>query len=453
MEKIIIDSAKKHQTFEGIGCSGAWWAQLVGGWNQIDEESGLPVCERIAQLLYSKDEGIGLNAYRYNIGTGSSESGKGNIDMKLRRTHGIETESGEIDLSLDANAVRMTELAVKYGAQEVILFVNSPPERMTANGLAHCDKSFPPKENLPKENYGEFVKFCLDVTEKFVEKGVPVKYLSPVNEPLWVWTGGQEGCHYRPSSVRKLMKVFAEEMPKRKKLAGVKLSGAENGDVRWYNKSYTRAMLGDSKISKLTDGIDVHSYFLSPVSVPFFSKRVPYIRRFGKWVRRKYPDKNIRMSEWCHMQGGRDAGMGSGLVTAQVIIEDLTILGASAWQHWIGVSEVDYCDGLIYIDENEGTFYTTKRYYVTGNFSKYIPLGAKRIDCKATDSRLLTAAFEKDGKTVIVVSNPTDEEITLSVPFESGTIAVTDETRNLEESRFENKEIAITPKSVNTVIG
>ena len=33
------------------------------------------------------------------------------------------------------------------------------------------------------------------------------------------------------------------EMRKRKSLDGVMLSGVENGDIRWFNKSYTREML------------------------------------------------------------------------------------------------------------------------------------------------------------------------------------------------------------------
>lgn len=79
------------------------------------------------------------------------------------------------------------------------------------------------------------------------------------------------------------------------------------------------------------------------------------------------------MSEWTHMQGGRDRGMDSTLVTANVMYEDLSVLNVVSWQHWIAVSEVDYCDGLIYINLDDKSFEMTKRYYVTGNFSKYVP--------------------------------------------------------------------------------
>ena len=450
--RLTLDPKKEYQRFEGVGASGAWWAQLVGGWTHPDPATGLPVCERIAQLLYSREQGIGLRAYRYNIGAGSADSGRGDIPMTLRRTRGLETPEGEIDLDRDRNAVRMAELAVQYGAQELVLFVNSPPERLTKNGKAHCDKGFPPRENLPRENYEAFAKFCLDVTEAFVRRDLTVKYLSPINEPLWVWTGGQEGCHYRPRSAGRMMRVLAQTMAQRPALDGVRLSGLENGDIRWYNKSYARAMLRDPAVRARIDAVDVHSYFLNPVRVPFFNKRAPYLRRFRRWMARHAPDKQIRVSEWCHMQGGRDPGMESALVTAQTMQEDLTLLNAAAWQHWIAVSEVDYCDGLIYIEQDAGTFSMTKRYYVTGNYSKYIPFGAVRIAADCGDPALRVAAFRKDGAVTAVVINPQPAAATLSLPAGAHTAIVTDADEDLQPHPVKGGRVTLTPRSVTTIL-
>ena len=450
--RLFIDPAKEYQRFEGIGASGAWWAQLVGGWTHPDPATGLPTCARIAQLLYSKTQGIGLRAYRYNIGAGSADSGRGDISMTLRRTHSPETPEGRIDLDLDRNAVHMAELAVHYGAEELVLFVNSPPERLTKNGKAHCDKGFPPKENLPRANYDAFVKFCLDVTEAFLRRGLPVKDLSPINEPLWVWTGGQEGCHYRPRSAGNLMQAFAQAMAQRPALDGVRLSGLENGDIRWFNKSYARALLRDPAVRSRIDAVDVHSYFLQPVSVPFFNRRPPYLRRFRRWMARHAPEKQIRVSEWCHMQGGRDPGMDSALVMAQVMHEDMTILNAAAWQHWIAVSEVDFCDGLIYIEQDAGTFSMTKRYYATGNYSKYIPYGAVRVKAGTGDPALRVAAFRKDGAVTAVVINPTQTARPLTLPAGAHTLVVTDENEDLQPHPVQDAQAVLTPRSVTTIL-
>ncbi len=445
---IIYDKTKTYQTFEGIGASGAWWAQEVGKWTSLTD--GVPTRDVISALLYSKEKGIGMTTYRYNLGSGSAKSGRGNYSDPLRRAEAFETEKGKYDFSADAAAVYMMRRAVTDGAGEVIFFVNSPLERLTKNHCGHADKGKVFRCNLPKANIPDFCRYCLDVTEHFVKEGIPVKYISPVNEPLWVWNGGQEGCHYKPRQAARVMKKFASEMKKRPSLRGVKLSGLENGDIRWLNKCYTRALMRNRQVREMVDSVDVHSYFLNPVK-PFWSDRPAYLARFSKWMKRKYPDKNIRMSEWCHMQGGKNTGMDSALVTARTMYEDIAVLGASSWQHWIACSPYDYCDGVIYIDPETQSFELTKRYFVSGNISKYIPVGAKRIEAKTDDESVKVIAFTDNKKTYLFIVNESenDKSISFSKPFVS---VITDESRDLYEEAHKAGEFILPKKSVCTVI-
>ena len=454
--KITVDSSEKFQTYRSIGASGAWWAQIVGDWSHIDPESGMQVRDRISQLLYSKENGIGMQVFRYNIGAGSKHSGKGRYDQPARSTQCFETAANEYDWSRDAAAVYMMKQAVKDGADEVIFFVNSPLERLTKNGMAHADNGKLFRENISKENYGAFAKYTLDVTEHFIGEGVPVKYISPVNEPVWVWNGGQEGCHYKPRSVRKVFELFANEIKKRPALDGVKLSGAESGDLRWFNKSYTRQLLKSKNVREMLDAVDVHSYCLPipiPIKLPFLNNRLAFVRRFRKWMDKKYPDVPVNMSEWCHMQGGRDKTMASALVTARTMFEDFTLLNASSWQHWIAASEVDYCDGLIYINLDDKTFETTKRLYVTGNFSKYIKQGSVRIATACDDKDLLCLAFDGGEKITLIVINPSKSKKEITLPAKGEVLfAVTDKDNDLTEKILCGNETEITAESVNTFV-
>ena len=446
--KITLHFDKEYQTFEGFGASGAWWAQEVGGWDHIDPQSGLAVRDRISQLLYSKTEGIGLRTYRYNLGAGSKESGKGKFQNPLRRAECFETAPGVCDFGKDKNAVYMLRQAVKDGADEVIFFVNSPLERLTKNGLAHCSKAF--RDNLPKGSDKAFAAYVLDVTEHFVGEGLPIRYISPINEPLWKWTGAQEGCHYSPRSAARVMKVFADEMAKRPALDGVRLSGLENGDIRWFNRSYTRALMRYKSVRTRIDSVDVHSYFLNPVDLPLL-RRPDYLKRYRRWMNRRYPGLAVKMSEWTHMQGGRDKSMASALVMAKTMFEDISLLNVTSWQHWIAVSEVDYCDGLIYINLDDKTFEMTKRYYATGNFSKYIPCGAVRFDVSTDDKDLMALGFQKDGRITLILINETDEPKEWQAPADAVQI-VTSETDELARQPIENGKAIIKPKSVNTFI-
>lgn len=449
--KFRIDPSVTYQRMQGFGASGAWWAQYVGGLTRTDPESGMSVRDRISQLLYSKEKGLGINIYRFNVGAGSA-SGKGNIENPWRRTQIFETAPNEYDWNKDANAVYMMKQAVKDGADEVILFVNSPPERLTKNGKSHLDKIF--FDNIKKENYAEFARFVLDVTSHFVKEGLPVRYVSPVNEPVWIWTGTQEGCHYHPWSLKGVFSTFAREMEKYPELKDVRLSGPESGDLRFLNKSYIRSMLSDPAVRKRVDCIDTHSYCTQlPVVGKLINNRAAFVKRYGKWAKKKYPDLAVKMSEWTHMQGGRDYGIDSALEQAKTMIEDITLMDAASWQHWIAVSEVDYCDGLIYINVGDNSFELTKRYFAFGNFTKFVPLGSVRIECGCDDKAIKTAAFANDGKIAVVAANFSAEEKLCDFGNGNGEIYVTDCENDLKKTDLPSlSSVTLPPRSVVTVI-
>lgn len=447
---ITINPQVKYQKYDGIGASGAWWAQIVGGWTNKDE-NGEEIRNVISRLLYDKKTGIGMNIYRYNIGGGSAQSGNGEYSDFARRAESFDTDDGKYDFSRDANAVYMMKQAVKDGADEIVLFVNSPIERLTKNGWAHLKKNQAFRTNLSKKNYAAFADYCLDVTEHFVKEGLPVKYLSPINEPFWIWTGGQEGCHYSPRQAGKLMHCVAKKLRERKMLDNVKLSGVENGDIRWFNKSYTRCLLRYKEVVDCIDSIDLHSYCLH-MPIPFFNNRVKFLRRYRKWLDRKYPDMPVKMSEWTHMVGGKNCGMDSALETAKVMYEDLTILNVTSWQHWLACSHYDYHDGLLYLNLDNKSFETTKRYYVTGNFSKFIPLGAERVDAVCDNDSVKVIAYKKDEKTVLIVINFSEDKHMFSAPYD-GEYYITDRNCSLEEGFcISGEKTVVLPESVTTFV-
>ena len=451
VQTIKLNTEKRYQVFESFGVSGAWWAQVVGGWNETDVDSGIPKREKIAELLFSKEKGIGVRTYRYNLGAGSAESGKGNIQNVSRRSESFDISDTEYDWSKDGNAVWMMKAAVRHGVDEVIFFVNSPPERLTINGISHCSRAF--TTNLSKKNYRKFAVYCLDCVDHFKKEGIPVKYLSPVNEPVWKWTGGQEGCHYRPRNVHRLLKVFVEEMNRRPSLEGLKLSAAENGDIRWFNKTYCRILLKDKRIRSKIDAIDTHSYFLTP-NIPvikhLIDDRIAFLKRYRNYIDKNFPGVSLKTSEWTHMKGGRDYGMDSALEQTKVIMEDLSILNVTSWQLWIALSNVDYCDGLIYENDDSRTFELTKRYYAFGNFSKFIEKGSRRFEVDA-GKNLQSVGFKKDKRLVVIISNRNDTAEEIQLSDNCIDIFITSEEYSLKRFNPE-KSFVLPPKSVSTLI-
>ena len=239
ISQIELNSDVVYQTIEGFGASGCWWAQDVGGWENIDG---------ILKWLYDDEVGIGLNIWAGTILVLVSQAKHG---MSGGSTQTVEVSPGVYDLGRDRNAITAMKKAVELGADTVILFANSPPARLTISGYSSGAEDGGP--NLPPENEQEFAKYLVDITELMLNEGIPVKYLSPINEPQWNWkTGenGQEGCHYKPEQVISLSGKVAAELEKRS--LPVKISIPESG--KWLDKEYTldlyKKVMEDKILSK-----------------------------------------------------------------------------------------------------------------------------------------------------------------------------------------------------------
>lgn len=385
-KKIKVDTEKTYQTMESFGTSGAWWSQYVGGFTKEVDDSGRSSREAIAELLFDKEKGIGLTCYRFNLGAGSADSKKGKFSDVHRRAQSFETAPGEYDFSKDANAVWFLKKAVELGVEEVVLFCNSPLERLTDNGLAHMTEGGS-RVNIQPEKYGEFAVYCMDMAEYFIGEGIPVKFISPINEPQWDWYNGQEGCHYEPDQIAGVYLAFLDELEKRPALEGVKLSGPESGE--WgtaVTQKYAQAILGDERLAAHFDTIDNHSYWSDETAK----------KSFRNWMTVHYPDVKLRTSEWCEMVNGSDVTMDSAVHIAQEIAEDLRILDVVSWQNWVAVAPGGYRDGLIYIDEPSQKYRALKRLWSFGNYSRFIHEGYVRVDIEADtreQEKMLPVAF------------------------------------------------------------
>lgn len=454
--EVKINLSEKYQIIESFGTSGCWWSQYVGGWDNEYKDTGRSVRDEIAMLLFDREYGIGLSSYRYNLGAGSADSGKGKYNDPHRRAQSFETAPFTYNWNKDANAVWFMRKAVELGVEEIIMFSNSPLERLTMNGTAQVTKGS--KENILPENYEDFARYVMDVAEHFVEEGIPVKYISPINEPQWEWTEGQEGCHYEPAKIPKLYRAFLTELNSRPALEGVALSGPESGEWKGDATLYTSALLNDSVLGSYFDTIDNHSYWSDTASKVAFKR----------WMDANYPEVKLRMSEWCEMVNGSDVTMDSAFELARVLQEDLTVLDVVSWQNWVGVAPGGYRDGLIYVNEGKKTLNPLKRLWGYGNYSKFIRPGYQRVE--VSDSSLKEykpVAFtgtNDEGKKelVLVVINESDAnkklllDIQGAVEYTDISVYETSESSNLDRKTNEKygvgDAVEVGKQSITTII-
>ena len=134
--------------------------------------------------------------------------------------------------------------------------------------------------------------------------------------------------------------------------------------------------------------------------------------------------------------------------------EDLSVLNVTAWQHWVAVSEVDYCDGLLYIDLEKQSFQCTKRYYAAGNFSKYIPHGAVRVAVHTGDPALKALAFVQGEDTVVLLINdmPAEKAVSFAGLGTAAQLVVTDAHVNLQQRWVDPAAVTLPAKSVSTLL-
>lgn len=439
----MIDKTKKYQTFEEFGTSSCWWAQT------IEDDA---TAREIAKKLYDENEGLGLKIFRYNIGGGEADNPDCRIWDTARRTESfyvLDEETGEYkyDFTRDANARRIMDYAVEYGAEKIILFCNSPHFSMTKSG--HASGGLEEySSNLPKENYQAFVDYVLTIADWFVSQGYPIYAISPINEPQWSWGSpdwvGQEGCHYEPDEAIELLEMFAIEMQKRN--SPYKLNGPENGQMSWGYYAYVEKFFESEILNDFCDTYSGHSYWMDTA----YEEK----EEVGKKFKKEYPDKKYEMSEWCELPLTIDSKtIDSGIYMAKVIVDDLNLMNAVSWQSWTAVNG----DGLLDRDA-DGNLIEYNRYYAFKHFTSFIKPGMTRVrifENMKKESTLKTVAFIGDNnETVVIIVNPENEQmLKIGGLIGEAKIYLTDKTHNCEkifEGEFDNK-ITIPEKSIMTI--
>ncbi len=449
--KINLSKAKEMQTLRGWGTSACWWAQAVKSRKTQSE---------LAELLYG-NSGLKLNIYRYNIG-GGFEEGNCRIENPWRRTESFmlydrEKEEESWDFSRDRNAVSvMKKCLAKGNIDTLILFCNSPHWSHTSTGQTSGSLLYHTC-NIPKMNYRRFADYVLKVAQHFLDEGLPVKYVSPINEPQWKWGGGfvwQEGCHYELEEVKEIYHIFAEEILKRE--MPVLLYGPESGEFLGTTVDYFNELYSDELIKKVMPVFAFHSYH---------ADGSPEIRReFRKTLVEPNPEISFDMSEWCELPNkSHTRDFKGALITARIIGQDIIYAGAESWTSWVATNNLhrdvdgrDFSDAMLSgsLDFSEWT--VNERFYAMAHFSKYIPVGSKALDiglrptADKNDFNLFAFRTPKGETALVAVNEGRKREITLDGDFKAKRIILSTQSEKLKE--IKEDRIISPSKSILTVI-
>lgn len=468
-----LDTAKHFQVMDNFGANDAWSIQKIGAeWSETNKN-------KIAELLFSTNHGIGLSCWRFNLGAGINHR---TIRDDWRTTESFETAAGQYDWTRQAGQRWFLRAAKAWGVEQFAATVYSPPLRLTRNGLSNLGADTNSTTNLKPGAENNFAKYLSHILLHFRDnhdsaERIDFHYIYPINEPQWDWQHSQEGCRYSNTDLKKVYAALHSRLVADG--LSTKILGSESGSIpdmysldtlageKWHADygNYLKLICGDPELAACFGGIiTYHSYWSDEVATQLVPPRAALGRAFAN-----YPGWKIWQSEYCIMEPGRDLGMDTALRVARVIHCDLTLVNASSWQWWLAVANEDYKSGLIYTDyKNPGdaeTIYESKLLWALGNFSRFIRPGMVRVELSGPQDvqEVMASAFldEKSGRTALVFVNCAETEqkaqLRFAAPFAQKyfTPYFTTAKQNLAagEKIDAKKMFFIPPHSVVTLVG
>lgn len=493
---ISIDAKNTAQTMQNIGASGCWFSEGIGKYWPDSKK------EKIAELLFSKEteangapKGIGLSAWRFNIGAGTTEQGDSSgIKDFRKRTECFLSPDGQYDWSKQAGYQWFLRKAKAYGVENLIAFVNSPPVQFTQNGLGYKTvKDY--QANLKPGAYEAYATFLAEVVKHFDGEGLHFNYISPVNEPQWDWSNkkgqaSQEGSPWANAEIYKVVTALNGTLLQQKLSTQILtteagalnfLYGEHTSASRQIQNFYTdSSKYSFNKLKAVPRIIAGHSYFTDNGD----SATVAIRQRLADTARKYKVD--YWQSEYSMLGDGFREGtkakrsqMDCALFLAKMINRDITVGNAAAWQLWNayepGSAEWDTRYYLIALKPNaehtDGEFTITKNLWAMGNYSRFVRPGMHRLNIRRNDGlsdvkagqQLMFSAFTGGrDKMVMVVINYTDKPMpfTLGLKHFKGisqyrtytTTAAAED--NLRPSALQKLKgaIEVLPRSVTTIV-
>lgn len=439
-----INTATTYQTIDGFAASDAWTMDYIGKYWDTSAKAGM------AKLLFSQNlnsgtpEGIGLSMWRVNVGGGTAEQGDNSgIDDKTRRAECFLTANGTYDWTKAQGQQYFMQQAKAYGCNQFVLFSNTPPVYFTRNGKGYSDMGA--FSNLKDDSYAKFADFLSAVALHFQQQGYTIPLISPVNEPQYNWTNGQEGSGWQNSEVARLAKELDKSMTSAG-LNNTKMLLAEAGG--WNYLYETNAEAGSARSNVINDLFNqssqnyignlkhasgivcAHSYW-TDLNWSMLSDVRTKVR-----IAAQNNNLKVYQTEWSMLGSGYEDApnydnasyMDLALAMSKVIHQDLATANASSWSYWTSAAperwsqksrfyliRITPADGDYGDMSKSGTYSAGKNLWVLGNYSLFVRPGYQRVDLSIPQQskNFFGSAYLSPDKTklVVVYTNATKKSI------------------------------------------
>lgn len=403
---INVDPSKQFQTFLGIG------AALTDASAETFYKLPKEKQDLFMQSYYSIENGIGYSLARTIIHSCDFSSGsytyidEGDTELK---TFNIEHDK--------AFRLPFTKRAIAAAGGTLTMYASpwSPPAFMKTN------KNMLQGGKLSLEFYQPWANYYAKFIKAYEKEGIPIWGLTIQNEPMAVqrW----ESCIYTAEEERDFLKNYLGPTLEKEGLGDKKIIVWDHNRDLLFQRA--NVILNDPEAAKYVWGTGFHWYEDWKDSVPMYDA--------VKRVQEAYPDKNLIFTEGCNEKydiariENEDPKLAERY--GKSMINDFNN-GTVAWTDWNilldetgGPNHVgNLCFSPVHGNTKTGELTFTNSYYYIGHFSKFVRPEAKRISSVSSTNNLLTTAFQnKDGSTIIIIMNVSDNDVNYSLTIQSKT--------------------------------
>lgn len=394
---IQVDDSRRFQTMDGFGAamtdSSAWL---------LEDQLTKPQRKEVMRKLFDPRSGHGIGISFLRVPLGASDLSRNHYSYDDRptgqRDPGLQHFSIDHDRAYILPALRE---ALKLDPSiSVMVTPWSPPGWMKTKDTMNGGKLLP-------EDSAEFADYLVRSVSSYEKAGIPVRYLSLQNEPLFE-TKDYPGSLMQADQQTKLIGGFVGPALQR---AGLKTSILAY-DHNWDHPEYPLEVLSDPTAVQYVAGSAFHCYGGN------VSAQGP--------VHDRFPNKGIWMTE---CSGGSWQKGNLLAVTEKLVIESTRNWAKSVVLWGIALDEKNgpntggcaTCRAFVTVDRSSEPHKVnyTQDYYAIGHASEFVRPGATRIDSTDLGStNLETVAFQNtDGSIALLVLNNADLPADFSVSW------------------------------------
>lgn len=383
-QTILINDSIAYQPIEGVGAamtdSSAWLIM-----NKLNEEQRAIL---LSNLFTREGEGIGLNYLRLPMG--ASDFALQNYTYDDMTGGGQDNDLSNFSIQRDEqHIIPALKLAKALNPQLRLMGSPwSPPAWMKTGNQIEGG-------SLRPEYFEAFARYHVLFAQAYLAAGLPIDILTPQNEPM----------HQTDSYPTMAMSPLDQQTFVRDHLGpALAQAGLDTRvlilDHNWDLADYALKVLEDPQAAQYIAGTAFHCYGgdVAAQSAVFAA----------------HPDKEIWFTECSGGDWATDFGDNVGWNMRHLVVGNFRNWGRGLLLWNLALDEndgpqnggCDNCRGVVTINQGTGVVTYNEEYYILGHVSKFVDLGAYRID--STTTPLDNVAFlNPDGSLVLIVHTPT----------------------------------------------